>query len=1167
MAQVPKPTDVSTSKTNRSVSETRATPSRAVFSDLSDAHASITGRRTSNWPPLSPGWAKDQPVVPNNPKSTPLESVARVSPPSVRTSAGVAYGHVVATRGGDHVELISPTINRSLRNRPVPPVGPPEIPDSEVGEIGSKFPGLSRPGSSVDAATLQRWNIQETNTQVDNSKRRSRSLGHMPEVANLSTRDGTDSLPQNNTMSDVYQSYACGTTGNAEHTPELWSRPASEMSDPYEHAAGNLGSDEYEGLPPNQGNLRLANNDHERVSPIQTSIARVRGPELPQNDSYESFQAWIGGAQSEAGSEEIISATQNSIARVALFNQDGFVGSRPLSGAEMVGFEDHVNRQLERPSNVSLVSNQTNAVMDIHGDIFHPAGRISLELTPQAVHDGPIGSGTSVASTSTTYSQYHRRRFGYSPWSEVEANMQPQESLMISRTRSGTPPLLFGSRAMEQSQPNGRMPVDVESEQDWETVEGLSRQETRRAVLQGTVSSHADYSSSSSEMRSRGLPPGGQMLEHPTHPRYVQSWNMLRDERTGRTILLSEANNEASQARNGNMANSPLIPRRLFSDYYHPSPLSERQAQLFDSSPNSLEPEYGSPDTQDVASTPLHGPAFGFDSSRHGPPLASDQNTDSVSCSGDDSSFLEMASKSEQAGNHENPRLSRKEQSSAWVSTDEDANGDVFVDECARHGSFAQMVSAGPKGNVTGTPQGTGAREVGSSLANASSPNGELLSSPNLGLSPVAAVAEIESAKKSYRRTIDGSLDTIRTASSDALFKSLHKASSSRYSDRSLDEGFTALPTVLSNLPQEVLEHRQHLIDHNLLPGPKIPPVRELKRKSAPLAFFADIKEATTSTGAALGRQIHQIFPFPRAQLRQRSPQRRAAGQDPTDTDFELPDIHSAQSGNMKISQRNKDARKRKVSDSEESNNSPNPKATSRSAHLLSVVSTGPYDGVTTSSEPVDLDGVTVHPTTTANINGRARKQPSTKRVSRATLGTTSNHRVHKSTPKKPAHGAHVARPPLGSAQHLLQLQARVGRIWQPLYVDLPGRGHSASEVLGSLRPVPRSELPAGYNRGDLPEAHADDPHLHRVPRVRSLEKRLKYQKDISRLFLVLCVICPPLWLIYGCGFMDGVMDWCSRGDVTEMGKTEKVVALSLGGILFIAAIAGMIIGIMFAAH
>lgn len=1115
MAQVPKPTDVLTRKMHRSSSETRATPARAVFEDLSDAHASITGRRTSNWPPLSPGWAKEQPAVPSNAKSTPLEHVARVSPLSIGSIADVPFGHVVAARGRDHVQLVSPTINRPLRNRPVPPVGPPEIPDSEIGEIGSKFPGLSRPGSSVDAAALQRWNIQETNTQADNSNRRSRSLGHIREVVNLSNRDGNESSTRNNNnmMSEIYQSYARGPAENAENIYQS-------------SAAENVANNEREGDATQRSNLRLASNDHEFATPIQASVARVRRPELTQNDSYESFQAWIGGANFPSDSEDENPGEQNSIARVALLSPNGLVGSWPLSGPELAGFEDHVNRELQRSSNIHRLSDQSNLFVDSNGGIFHPAGRLSVEINQQTIDDGQ--SGTSRASTSTTYSEYHRRRFGYSPYPEVEG----AENLVTRRTRSGTPPLLYGSNAGERSQAGVR--VAVESDHDWETVGGLSRQETQGAHLQSTLNSLAEYSSASSEFRNRGLPPGGQVLRQPPHPRYAQSWNVLRDERTGSTLLLPEDQNEAR------------------NDYHHPPP--------FNSSPLSLEREYGLPDLPHDESVPMTRPIFGFNSLGRDPSLASH----SASCSGDDSSFLEMASRSEQARKHESPKLSRKDQSSAWVSTDEDGNGDIFVDECVRHGSFAQMVSAGPKGNITGTPQGTGAREVGSSLANASSPKGGLLSSPYLGLSPVAPVAGIESAKKSYRRTIDGSLDTIRTASSDALFKSLHKASSSRYSDRLLDEDFTALPTVLSNLPQEVLEHRQHLIDHNLLPGPKTPPVGELKRKSAPLAFLADIKGATTSTGAALGRQIHQIFPFPRAQLRQRSPQR---GQDPTDTNFELPDIHSAQSGSMKIPQRNKDARKRKVSDSDESNSSPIPKATSRSAHLLSVVSTGPYDGVTTSSEPVDLDGVTVHPTTTANINDRARKQLSTKRVTRATLGTTNNHRVHKTTPKKPAHGVHVARPPLGSPQHLLQLRGRVGRVWQPLYVDLPGRGHSASEVLGSLRPVPRCEPPAGYDRGDLPEAHADDPHLHRVPRVRSLEKRQKYQKDISRLFLVLCVICPPLWLIYGCGLMDGVMDWCSRGDVTEMGKTEKVVALTLGGIVFIAAIAGMIVGIMFAAR
>lgn len=1143
MVQNVKTTGVLTPQRVRSFSESRGTPSRAVYAELSDAHASITGRHTSNWAPLPPGWARDQPVAVANAKSTPLECVARLSSPSTGSAADVVYGHEVAARGSDHVEAILPSSNRPPRNGSVSSMGSPEIPVSEIGEIGSKFPGIARHGSSVDAETFQRWKNQERNTQVDSSKRRSRSLGHLPEVVDSSTRDETDSLPQNNTMSDIYQSYARENTENARVPPDLWTTTASETSEVSAEIPIEI--------------------EHERATPIQASVTHIRGPELPPNNSYESFQAWIGGTQSLDGSEVNIPATRNSIASVALFDTDGLVASRPLFETDLANFEERVAQELETSSNVNLIADHSDAIMDVHGNVFHPAGRLSLEFTPQAGHEGRLGRETSQASTSTTYSQYHQRRFGYSPYPELEANWQPQENLMISRTRSGTPPLLFGSRAIEKSQHSGRVPFDVESEQDWETVEGLSRQETRRAVFHGTVSSHADYSSSSSEMRSRGLPPGVQVLPHPPHPRYAQSWNVQRDQGTGKIILLPEHSGDADQVHANNSSNPALGTRRLLSNYHHPSPLSEQQAGHFNSSPLSLKPEHGSPDTVYSASVSPYGPTFDFSALNHDPPPASD----SVSCSEDDSSFLEMASRSEQARKHESPQLSRKDQSSAWVSTDDDGNEDVFVDECARHGSFAQMVSAGPKGNVTGTPQGTGAREVGSSLANASSPNRDLLSSPYPGVSPVAVVAEIESAKKSYRRTIDGSLDTIRTASSDALFQSLHEAPSSRYSQPLLDDGVTALPTVLSNLPPEVLEHRQHLIDHNLLPGPKALHVAEVKHKSAPLAFLADIKDATTATGAALGRQFHHIFPFPRAQLRQRSPQRRAAGQDPTDTDFELSDIHSAQSGNMKISQRNKDARKRKVSDSEESNSSPKPKATSGSASLLSVFSTGPHDGVTTSSEPVDLDGVTVHPTTTANFYDRARKQPSIKSVTRATLGTASKYRVHKTTPKKPAHGVHAARPPLGSPQHLAQLRERVGKVWQPLYVDLPGRGHSVSEVLGSLRSIPRCEPPAGYNREDLPVAHADDPHLHRVPRVRSPEKREKYQKDISRLFLVLCVICPPLWLVYGCGLMDGVMDWCSRGDVTEMGKTEKVIALTLGGIVLIAAIAGMIIGFMYAAR
>jgi len=108
-----------------------------------------------------------------------------------------------------------------------------------------------------------------------------------------------------------------------------------------------------------------------------------------------AHQAWIGGAQSEAGSEENIPAIRNSIARVALFNQDGLVGSRPLSEVKITGFEERINHQLQISSDVSLISDRTNAVMDIHGTVRRPVGRLFVELYSQAVHDGQLGGGSS----------------------------------------------------------------------------------------------------------------------------------------------------------------------------------------------------------------------------------------------------------------------------------------------------------------------------------------------------------------------------------------------------------------------------------------------------------------------------------------------------------------------------------------------------------------------------------------------------------------------------------------------------------------------------------------------------------------------------------------------------------------------------------------------------
>ena len=1233
MASAPKITNAPAAKRGRSFSESRNTPPRAVFNELSDAHASITGRRPSNWPTLSPGWAKDQPVSPRNPKSTPLECVARVSPPSVGTPAEAAYGHVVASRERHHVELISPTVNRPLRNRPMAPVGPPEIPESEIGEIGSKFPGLSREGSSVDAMTFYRWHASQPNSQFGNSHRRSRSLGRLPGVPGPISHDTADqataygtaapyssisedhhsgqvqhngeanaSLPQNNTMSDIYQSYALengmespnraespanvvdgdatyshGVISDSEHASTIsdeymWSRRGSVVANAQQFSAEIPLDVEPEEFPMRNRGPRVTSDDDDRVSSIQASIARTRGPELPQNDSYESFQAWIEGAPAETDSEEDAPGAANSVARVALIHSSGLVQSRPMSEAEMMGLEQHIIRHLRSPSNVSLLSDQTNAVMDIHGDIFHPQGRLSIEFNPEVVNEGQVRPGSSRSSSSISYATYHLRRYGHpiGQGPEAEGSHYHQEELGVPRTRSGTPPLLFGSNAIGQVPCGRRAPSaenEAESEHDWETVEGLSRQGTRGNRLQGTVSSHADYSSSSSEMKTRGLPAGGQSFHHSLHPRYVRSWNMLRDEHTGRTILLSEDGAGASQLPNQNTATPQSMRRPLFNNYHHPSPLSQRQAQLFDSSPLSMEPEHGSPGTEGAVSLARPRAALNLRSMSYRAEVSYENASDQVSISGDDSDVLEMASKSEQARKYGYQKSSKKDQSSAWLSTDDDGNTDVFVDQRAREGSFAQMAATGPKANVTGTPQGTGAREVGSSLANASSPNEGFKSSPYLGSSPVVKTAEVlESGKILHRRTIDGSLDTIRTASSDALFKSLHKVSGSEHSVYSQDQDLTALPAVLSNLPREVLEHRQHLIDNKLLPRPKTPPFTEPKRHSVPLSLLTPIKKATTSTGAALGRQFQQILPNLPAlpHIRHRSPQRRAPAENQASPEFELPVFHPS-APKMKKARRNKDARKRKVSDSDESNNSPNHTATSPSAHLLTMAPTGPRASVTTSIEPVELEGIAVHPTTTANTGDRGRNQTASNRVPHVTVGTASNDRGRNATSSNqvdtaPVAVSHEAR---GTRSNLSHLQDKVGEEWKPLYMDLPGRG--ASDVLSSFsRPMPRPVPPPGYTRENYPDARPESPHLYRVPRRPSPEQRLKYQKDVSRIVLLLCIFCPPMWLAYGCGSMDKVMDWCSGGDIQEMRKEEKMIALVLAGIVALAVFVATPIGLVF---
>ena len=1003
------------SSQSRSFSESRATPSRAVYSELSDAHASITGRRPDKWPILTPGWAKDQPVSPSNPYSTPLECVARVE-----------------SSGG-----------RALQFDPIAPLPTSTIPET-------------------------------VNPQLDNSRRRSRSLGGLDDASCLHNGANSTGLTQHNTISDIYQSY-----GHQRSTYET--RLSQETSS--SHVSGR------------ETGLYL-----EQATPVQSSVARSRGPELSPKDSFESFQAYLEAAPSEA-------------------------------------------------SNFSPASEQPYGETNAQENLFRPGGRSSTKYN-EGVQEGHARSLSYGSSSSISYATYHLHQYGYPVGGEQNTALPShyQSGGEVPRMRSGTPPLLFGAHALGQAdQATPLRSRGANSDHDWETVEG--------AQVHGTVSSRADVSSSSSGMKNRGLPPGGQVLRQPPHPRYAQSWNMLRDEHTGHTVMLPDNPGGVGRMLDAGIATPPLMTRRLGSDYHHPSPLSQGQAERFNFSPLLSEPQLDSAGTEAVQLPPRRRPPMHPDILPRDAVAALANSQDQLSFSGDDSSVLEMALKSKQISKYDEDQSHRKEQSSAWVSTDEDNDHDAFVDQRDRQISLTKMVGTKQKGNVTGTPQGTGAREVGSSLANASSPNeGVVSSSPYMESSPFSVASEVQDQKKIFhRRIIDGSLNTIQTMSSDAIFERVHRVSSSHYSTDTHDHGLTALPAIRSKLPQEFLDHKKDLIANGWLP------LTAEKRRSGPMAVFAPIKNATASTGAAVSRQLQRLpYMTGLAQLRQRSPQRSAIADENLVKESTLP-IFNPSFDIMKTPGVNKDARKRKVSDGEEAvNNTANQKLDSPNAHLLPMMSNGQYTSATTSVEPVEFEGITIHPTTTAHIGDRDHHLKPSKRAAPATTIGASDHENKTTTAQENA----AFNSYFGSAQHLQKLQDKVSSEYKELY-----QGAAAAKVLKSKGPIKRSEPPVKADRTHWPVARIEEPRLHRRPGIDEWKERREYQKYISRIVLVGCLLFPPLLLLYGCGYMDKIMVWASKGDTAELDPMYKVAAFCLASAFIVLLVSALVVGLFIAAH
>ena len=103
--------------------------------------------------------------------------------------------------------------------------------------------------------------------------------------------------------------------------------------------------------------------------------------------------------------------------------------------------------------------------------------------------------------------------------------------------------------------------------------------------------------------------------------------------------------------------------------------------------------------------------------------------------------------------------------------------------------------------------------------------------------------------------------------------------------------------------------------------------------------------------------------------------------------------------------------------------------------------------------------------------------------------------------------------------------------------------GYFIQDMRGPPTRTGRIQRPISVDR---PVARVESPRLHRLPRPEGpvIEKR---KMELSCVFLALCMVVPPMLVIYGHGFLDGVMQKLSKGEILGFRKREKIIALVMG--------------------
>ena len=484
----------------------------------------------------------------------------------------------------------------------------------------------------------------------------------------------------------------------------------------------------------------------------------------------------------------------HSISRLSGIVTDGKT-SRPMSEAELSdSLSSIMLGGLPKGSSISNTSIQSKSKAAVVDKLWLPRRAATMKLSQHLSESNQsIGLGSSRAGSS----EIHAHPTPQNPGREGRQELHRGTS--SSKLRESTPPGLFGRRAAALAEEpsslrptlfrqNSRLAQAAAAagikqdgrlgramagspEREWATETDAIRSEKPTRLLQldsMTGSSLADNSdsgdlSSADQSQQNVIQVEKRMfVQYPSHPRYNQSWSLIKNLGTGDTNILPDyVSGEGS--RLPNVRASPET--RSFTNpgpsphYRHPKPLPKDHQHPLSSSP--VMTPFGI-ELQQIGHTD------GLTTQQKRAEMARTESE--YSCATDDDwripsqrgSVLRAhdAADSELEASLRLPTL-RHHLSETWLSTVSEAQS-ADLSPQPRISSFAKITMFGRKGNVTGTPEGRGAREVGSSLADNSSPAANFSSSPPVfsnsppvnQLSPITDIAtpppKPESAVKAF---------------------------------------------------------------------------------------------------------------------------------------------------------------------------------------------------------------------------------------------------------------------------------------------------------------------------------------------------------------------------------------------------------------------------------